>query len=115
MVKESNPNKPNCPGAFQNVLIFAIQKGLGFPILISVFCAVIYGLTPDELKEELWKAVESLWVGRAGWVVSFAVIIISGKIFFRQQFMYKSEIKRLCAERDKSQKRRGIEIESSDE
>ena len=115
MAKESNPNKPNWPGAVQNVLIVAMQKGLGFPILIFVFCAVIYGSTPDELKKELWKAVESLWVRRAGWVVSFFVIVISGKIIFRQHFRHKTEIMRVCDERDKYQKQCGVKIESSDE
>ncbi len=115
MAKESNPNKPNWPGAFQNVLIVAMQKGLGFPILIFCFCIAIYGLTPDELKKELWKAVESLRVGRAGWVLSFFVIVISGKIIFRQRASHKAEIERVCAERDKYQKQCGVEIESSDE
>ena len=110
-----NPNRPNWPGAFQNVLIAGMQKGWTLAILLCGFGLAIWLSTPDEQKIELLKSVESFWICRAGWVVSFVVIIISGKIFFRQQVMYKSEIKRLCAERDKSQKRLGIEIESSDE
>ena len=115
MAKENNPNKPNWPGFAQNVLIVAMQKGLGFPILIFVFCAVIYGLTPDEQKLGFLKSAESFWICRAGWVVSFFVIVISGKIIFRQHFRHKTEIMRVCAERDKNQKQCGVEIESSDE
>lgn len=115
MAKEINPNKPNWPGAVQNSLITAIQKGGLLPILLCLVVVSFYGLTPDEQKPGFLKSAESFWICRAGWVVSFFIIMISGTIIFRQHFRHKSEMNRLISERDKNQKQRGIEIESSDE
>ena len=118
MAKENNPNKPNWPGAFQNVSILIIQREGIWPVLfcVSVVTTLVasYWVTPDEQNPEIWSPVTSIYCVM-GWIVSFAIYVFFKTRDHRQRLKYNEEFKRLSAERDKSQRRRGIEIESSDD
>ncbi len=111
MEKENNPNETNLQGAFQNAFKDAIQKR-GVLFLFFCFLWAIYWETPDEQKIELLKEVVfHNWICTMGWVLC----LVCGVVIHKQRINFRKECKRMSGERDKNQKQRGIEIESSNE
>lgn len=112
MEKENNPNKPNWPGAVQNVFKEAIQKGGACPFLFCCSFVAVFLFTPGEQKIELLKEVIfNNWICTMAWIMC----LVCGVVIYQQRINFGKECNRLSGERDKNQKQRGIEIESSNE